>query len=161
MKRKRILGVDPGTQTTGFGIIEVVGHSYLLVEYGVIKPKSTYSLVEKYVHIFDEISSLVDRTKPDALSVETQFVDKNVQSAIKLGMARGAIIIAAAKQGVEVFEYSPMEAKRAVTGNGRSTKPQVSHMVKLLLSLSAIPTPEDASDALSIAIAHANRRKFS
>ncbi len=159
MKGKRILGVDPGTNTTGFGIIEVVGRNYILVEYGVIQPKSTQTLVQKYVHIFDEISLLVNRTKPDALSVETQFVHKNVQTAIKLGMARGAIIVAAAKQGVEVFEYSPMEAKRAVTGNGRSSKPQVSHMVKLLLSLPSLPTPEDASDALSIAIAHANQRK--
>ena len=151
-----ILGVDPGTAVTGFGLIEVIGNSYVLIEYGVIKPKSSLELVHKYVHIYDSIEEIVKRTKPDALSVETQFVHKNVQVAIKLGMARGAIVIAAAKNGVDVFEYSPMEAKRAVTGNGRSSKPQVAHMVKTLLSLSALPTSEDAADALSLAIAHAN-----
>ncbi len=160
MKKNRIiLGVDPGTAITGFGLIEVIGNSYKLIEYGAIKPKASLALSQKYLHIFNEIETLILRTKPDALSVETQFVQKNVQTAIKLGMARGAIVIAAAKNNVDVFEYTPMEAKRAVTGNGGSSKAQVGHMVKTLLSLKAPPTPEDAADALSLAIAHANQRQ--
>lgn len=159
-KKKRILGIDPGTTITGYGIIETSGNSYEFVECGVIKPNPNTSLVEKYVYIFDEITKLVTRTKPIELSVETQFVQHNIQTAMKLGMARGAIIIAAAKLGVDIFEYSPSEAKRAVTGNGRSSKPQVAHMTKVLLSLTSIPTSEDASDALSLAIAHAHQRKF-
>tara|TARA_Y100001970_G_scaffold18822_1_gene21099 strand:- start:21 stop:515 length:495 start_codon:yes stop_codon:yes gene_type:complete len=158
-KNKVILGVDPGTVITGFGLIEVIGNHFKLIEYGAIKPNPKDALPQKYLHIHNGIEALIAKHNPDALSVETQFVQKNVQTAIKLGMARGSIIIAAAKSGIEIHEYTPMVAKRAVTGSGRSSKSQVQHMVKALLALKEIPTPEDAADALALAIAHANQTK--
>lgn len=158
-KNKVILGVDPGTLVTGYGLIEVIGNHFKVIDFGAIKPNPKEPLPKRYLYIHNKIEEQVLKHKPDVLSVETQFVQKNAQTAIKLGMARGCIIIAAVKNDVEVHEYTPMEAKRAVTGNGRSSKVQVQHMVKALLALKEIPQPEDAADALAIAIAHANQTK--
>lgn len=157
-QNKVILGVDPGTVVTGYGVIEVIGNAFKLITFGAIKPKASDPLPQKYLTIFNGIEKLCNKHKPDALSVETQFVKNNPQTAIKLGMARGSIIVAAAKNDIDIFEYAPMVAKRAVTGNGHSSKSQVQHMVKTLLSLKSLPTPEDAADALALAIAHANQK---
>ena len=155
MKHK-ILGVDPGTLITGFGIILVDGNRHYLVDCGTIETKKCATPALKYLMIFEEISRLIETHQPAALSVETQYVDKNVQSAIKLGMARGVITLAAAKQNVPVFEYAPSKAKLAVTGNGSAPKAKVGQMIKLLLGLKEAPSSEDASDALAIALAHAH-----
>lgn len=157
-KSSRILGIDPGTAITGFGVIEIIGNRHIVIEYGTIKPKPSLTLAQKYLHIYDEVSNVILRAMPNAVSIETQFVHKNVQTAIKLGMARGAVVIAAAKQNIEVFEYTPMQAKRAVTGNGSSSKLQVAHMVRALLAIAEPLACEDISDALSLALAHAHAR---
>ena len=155
----KILGIDPGTVVTGWGIIEEIHNAYKLVAFGVIKNKPKLSPSKKYLNIHNEISLLVEEYAPDALSIETQFVDKNVQSAIKLGMARGVAIVAAAKHDVPIYEYTPSKAKRAVTGNGNATKGQVGQMIKILLNLKEIPSPEDAADALALAITHSHYQR--
>ena len=150
-----IIGIDPGTRITGYGLIETVSsRSLQLLDYGCIRPKAQDNLSDRYHAIFSATGALIDRYHPDALAVETQYVQKNPQSALKLGMARGVIIVAARERGVPVFEYSPSKAKLAVVGNGRASKQQVQGMVKMLLNMSTLPTPEDAADALALAICH-------
>jgi len=155
-----ILGIDPGTRITGYGLIKVQNPGFVAVDYGCIKPNASMKLTDRYLFIYNGLEELLEKYSPDALVVETQFVKLNPQSAIKLGMARGIIIVAAKKRGIPVFEYAPTKAKLAVTGNGKSSKFEVQRMVQLLLNLKALPTPEDAADALSIAICHANSLKF-
>jgi crossover junction endodeoxyribonuclease RuvC len=150
-----IIGIDPGTQVTGYGIIEIRGTHYHPLDYGCIRPPPKLKLSERYLILFNAVEELLQKYRPQALSVETQYVDKNVQSAIKLGMARGAAVIAAKRHGLAVFEYAPTKAKLAVVGTGKASKEQVQQMVKLILSLTEIPTPADAADALALAICHA------
>ncbi len=156
LKTPCILGIDPGTRMTGYGLIAFQDHSYFPLDYGCIRPPATFKLSERYLVIFDSIEELIERYHPAALVVETQYVNKNPNSALKLGMARGTVIIAAKRKGIPVFEYAPTEAKRAVAGNGRASKWQVQNMVKHLLKLSHLPQPEDAADALALALCHAH-----
>jgi crossover junction endodeoxyribonuclease RuvC len=156
-----IIGIDPGTIITGFGIIYVDGSSYKAIDYGCIKPPAKYKLTDRHLIIFDGVNELIEKHCPQVLSIETQFVKKNSQTAnhqttIKIGMTRGIVIVAAKKNRLSVFEYSPTQAKRAVVGNGRASKYQVQGMVKQLLSLPKPPFPEDAADALALAICHAH-----
>lgn len=151
-----IIGIDPGTRVTGYGIIRLKGNSYQLIDYGCIKPPANLKLTDRYHIIFEGLDELLHKHQATSLTVETQFVQKNIQSALKLGMARGVVIVAAKRKGLPVFEYTPMQAKKAVVGNGRASKSQVQSMVARLLSLSSLPEPEDAADALAIAICHAH-----
>lgn len=155
-----ILGIDPGTQITGYGIIKSDSGVLHPIDYGCVRPPPSFKLSDRYLIIFDAVEALLESHRPQALVVETQYVHKNPQSAIKLGMARGIIIIAAKRKGIPVFEYGPTEAKSAVVGNGRASKQQVQGMVKLLLNLDKIPSPEDAADALALAICHAHSLRF-
>lgn len=155
-----ILGIDPGTRITGYGIIQFSGQDYKALDYGCIKPPATMKLTDRYHTIFNGIEEIIASHRPQALVVETQFVQKNVQSAIKLGMARGMAILAAKRCGIPVFEYPPTKAKLAVVGTGKASKGQVQSMVQLLLKLPVLPTPEDAADALALAICHAHNAKF-
>lgn len=150
-----ILGVDPGTRITGYGIISFQNQFYSPLDYGSISPPSTLKLSERYLIIHDGIEELIDKYQPTVLVVETQYVHKNVQSALKLGMARGVVMIAAKKRGLSVFQYTPTVAKRAVVGYGGASKFQVQGMVQRLLKLASLPEPEDAADALALAICHA------
>lgn len=151
-----IIGIDPGTTVTGYGVIKYDGYQLTPVDYGCIKPPGHLKLSDRYLIIFNGIEELLIKYLPQTLVVETQFVHKNVQSSLKLGMARGIAILAAKKKQIPVFEYSPTKAKKAVVGNGKASKLQVQMMIKHLLKLSACPTPEDAADALSLAICHAH-----
>jgi crossover junction endodeoxyribonuclease RuvC len=151
-----IIGIDPGTKDTGFGIIEIVGNGYRVLDYGRIRTPSSIKLTDRYLIIYESVTELLEKYQPDVLVVEAQYVHKNVQSAIKLGMARGVIIVAAKKKKMEVFEYYPTQAKRAVVGNGAASKKQVQGMVQRLLNLAEPPEPEDAADALALAICHAH-----
>jgi crossover junction endodeoxyribonuclease RuvC len=155
-----IIGIDPGTLITGYGIILFEDGCAKVIDFGCIKPPSKLKISDRYLIIFEAVDQLLERYKPDVLVVETQFMKKNVQSAIKLGMARGVVLIAAKKRGIPVYEYAPTQAKRAVVGNGHASKGQVQHMVKNLLKLDALPEPEDAADALSLALCHAQAHAF-
>lgn len=151
-----ILGIDPGTLVCGYGIIGLKNRAYLPIDYGCIRPPRTLKLSDRYLVIYDGVTSLILKYRPSVLVVETQYVQKNVQSALKLGMARGTVIIAAKKHGLLVYQYEPTVAKRAVVGNGRASKFQVQGMVQRLLNLTSLPQPEDAADALALAICHAH-----
>lgn len=155
-----IIGVDPGTVVTGYGIIRVEGNRYVAVDYGCIRPPAKENLTARYLVIYNALCELLDKHKPGALAVETQYVQKNVQSAIKLGMARGIIVLAAALRGIPVFEYAPSKAKLAVVGRGSASKEQVRGMIQRLLNLSEPPHPDDAADALALAICHSQAAHF-
>jgi crossover junction endodeoxyribonuclease RuvC len=158
-KKHIILGIDPGTRITGYGVIETDLSSFEPLDFGCIRPSQKLSLHERYLAIHDGIEHLLDTYSIEAVSIETQFVSRNPQSALKLGMAKGVALIAATKRSIPIFEYAPKKAKLAVVGTGSATKEQVQKMVQALLNLAELPTPEDAADALSLAIAHANHLK--
>jgi crossover junction endodeoxyribonuclease RuvC len=155
-----ILGIDPGTRITGYGLIRTLGPTIQPLDFGCIRPPATFALAERYLVIFDAIEELLHRFQPNAVAVESQFVLKNAQSAIKLGMAKGMVLLAAAKRKIPVYEYAPKMAKRAVVGNGAASKFQVQRMIANLLNLPNLPEPEDAADALALAICHANKRNL-
>lgn len=151
-----IFGIDPGTQRTGFGIIKLQGNRLIPVDYGCIRTPANVPLSQKYRIIFESLCTLITTHLPEAVAVETQYVQHNIQSAIKLGMARGAAVLAASTNDIPIYEYSPTRAKKSVVGRGRAGKQQVQKMIQHLLSLATLPEPEDAADALSLAICHAN-----
>lgn len=154
-KKRKILGIDPGTLLTGYGVVEVdERRQFKAIDYGCIRPPARLPLTERYKIIFKGIEELVQVYSPEAIAVETQYIHKNPQSGLKLGMARGVAVLAAALHEIPIFEYAPAKAKRAVVGNGKASKIQVQTMVQKLLSLPSLPTPEDAADALALAICH-------
>ena len=152
----RIIGVDPGSGTTGYGVIDSDGRHYELIEYAGIRSPSRVTFAERLLAISRKLEEVIERLKPQACAVEDIFYAVNVKSALKLGQARGAVLVAAARSGVEVFEYSPLEIKSALVGYGRAEKPQVQEMVRVLLGMKNAPQPLDASDALAVAICHIN-----
>jgi len=151
-----ILGIDPGTRTTGYGLIRMQGHRCETIDFGCIRPPSKQITHERYLTIFNAIEHLLEKHLPEAVSIETQFFHKNAQSAMKLGMARCTVILAALKRGIKVYEYAPRKAKLAVVGHGNASKFQVQKMVQVILNLRETPEPEDAADALALAICHAH-----
>jgi len=153
-----ILGIDPGTRITGYGLIRLNGSALELLDFGCIRPPPTLPLQERYRIIFEGIELLIEKFSPTTIAVESQFVLKNAQSALKLGMAKGMVLLAAARRGIEVTEYTPTKAKLAVVGNGGASKNQVQRMIASLLRLPKIPEPEDAADALALAICHAHNQ---
>lgn len=155
-----ILGVDPGTQITGYGVIESHSTTPKILDFGCIRPPKKLIAPERYLIIFNALDQIIDKFKPDAVAVETQFVYKNVQSAMKLGMARGTVLLAAARKKVSIFEYAPKKAKLAVVGSGNASKEQVQKMIQMLLALPCVPEPEDAADALALALCHAHEAAF-
>ena len=150
----KIFGIDPGSERTGYGCIEVIGSRHHLVIYGSIAAPAHSTFPEKLKHIHSGLVALLARHRPDCVAVETIFYARNVRSALKLGHARGVALLAASEAGLTVVEYAPAEIKRAVVGYGRAEKHQVQQMVKLLLGLDAPPSPHDAADALAVAICH-------
>lgn len=150
----RILGIDPGSRKTGFGVIERLGGKVAYVTSGVIRvPEGT--LPERLKVIFDGITQIVQQQSPDVVAIEQIFMAKNASSALKLGQARGAAITAAVVQDLPVYEYEARKVKQSVVGTGAADKVQVQHMVKALLRLAGTPQ-EDAADALAVALCHAN-----
>jgi crossover junction endodeoxyribonuclease RuvC len=153
-----ILGIDPGTAVTGYGVVSRAADGALtLVECGVIRTSARAPLPERLTQIFEGVSELMDRHAPAAVAVEGVFFGKNVRTAVVLGHARGAILVAASLRGVHVAEYPPAEVKSAVVGTGRATKEQVGYMVKRLLRLRDQPRPDDAADGVAVAICHSFR----
>jgi crossover junction endodeoxyribonuclease RuvC len=150
----RVFGIDPGSNRTGYGCLETDGTRYRLIDCGSLTPPRGASFPERLRAIHEELLSLLERARPDCAVVETIFHARNVRSAIRLGHARGVVLLAASEAGVPVVEYSPAEIKRAVVGYGRAEKPQVQQMVKLLLGLDRLPSPHDVADALAAALCH-------
>lgn len=153
----RILGVDPGSVTTGFGVIDYERGKLILVEHGVITTKRGAELSERLVVIHEGLREVIARTRPQAVAVETPFAGNNVKSLIQLAHARGVVLLAAQSAALQLFEYSPRSVKNAVVGYGAAEKEQVAKMVRMLLpGCGAMKMSADASDALAIAICHAH-----
>jgi crossover junction endodeoxyribonuclease RuvC len=150
----RVFGIDPGCERTGYGCVETNGSRHRIVVCGAITTSAFATFPDKLLAIHSRLAALLQDSRPDSVAVENLFHAVNVRSALKLGHARGVAILAAVEAGLPVFEYAPAEIKRAVVGYGRAEKPQVQHMVKLLLGLATVPTPHDAADALAVAICH-------
>jgi crossover junction endodeoxyribonuclease RuvC len=150
------MGVDPGSETTGYGVIDSDGRNYELVEYAGIRAPVRFTFAERLLIISQKLEEVIERLRPQSCAVEETFFAVNVKSALKLGHVRGVALVAAVRAGVEVFEYSPLEVKSALVGYGRAEKHQVQEMVRLLLGLKEAPEPLDASDALAVAICHVN-----
>jgi len=151
----RIIGIDPGSLKTGFGIIESDGMKSRYLASGCIMVKGD-NLAERLGHIFSSLHDIIAQWQPDEMAIESVFLNKNADSALKLGQARGAAICAGVQHQLPVSEYAPRQIKNAVVGTGSAKKEQVQHMVQMLLGLSGKPSP-DAADALAVAICHANQ----
>lgn len=156
MQRKIILGIDPGTRVTGYGLIACENGKMAPLDFGCIRPHTKMTRNQCYLVLFNALEMLFDRHQPSALAIEMQFVYKNPASALTLGMAKGMAILAAEKRAIPIFEYTPKKAKLAVAGSGAASKQQVQKMIQLLLGLSSCPEPHDAADALALAICHAH-----
>ena len=154
-----ILGVDPGTIITGYGVIDFRKNNFRRLANGCIKLPPSKKLPEKLEIIYNELVNLIKIYKPDEFAIETAFYGKNVQSAMKIGYARGVSLLAAVHNNIPASEYSPGEVKKALVGKGSATKEQVGYMVKTILSLKKVKFKPDESDALAIALCHAFRFK--
>ena len=154
-----ILGIDPGTAKIGFGAIKKK-KNLELIEYGCITTSKDLSTAERLEKLFKELSSLITRLKPDIVAVEEIFFFKNLKTAITVSQARGVILLSAQKKKAQIEEYTPLQVKQAVACYGRADKAQVQKMVKTLLNLEEIPRPDDAADALAIAICCANTKNY-
>jgi crossover junction endodeoxyribonuclease RuvC len=150
----RILGIDPGTVVVGYGIIDSRDDEIALVHFNAITCRQKSPISERLSYIYNKLSEVIARYHPDAVAVEQPFVAKNVKTALAIGKAQAVAILAAANRGIPTYEYSPAQVKRAATNYGASSKEQVQEMVKLQLGMDEIPRPDDAADALAVAICH-------
>jgi len=155
-----ILGIDPGTAITGFGVISNKSGELCKIGYGCINTDSKTEMPDRLVEIHSEINRIINKFKPDVLACEELFFFKNIKTAITVAQARGVVITSARLGKIPVAEYTPLQVKQAITGYGRATKPQMQKMVKVILNLDDVPKPDDAADALAVAICHANSEKL-
>ncbi len=151
---RRILGIDPGTATTGYGVVEEKGRNLKALTSGVIRTEADQPAATRLQIIYREIKALAEEWQPTEAAVEELFFSKNVRTAMSVGQARGVTLLALADAGLEVAEYTPLAIKQAVTGYGNADKGQMQEMMRLLLNLDEIPRPDDAADALAVAICH-------
>lgn len=159
-KNTRILGIDPGFGRVGFGIIDCVGDRYTLVEYGCVETDTKRTFVERLVDISDKLIKIIRTHRPNCAAVEELFFYKNVTTALKVGQARGVILLTLTKAQLAVHEYTPLEVKQSITGYGRADKTQLEAMVKIILGIKKKIRPDDAADALAIALTCASSRKM-
>lgn len=152
----RILGVDPGTAVTGYGVIdEGPRGGVVAVAYGVIQTAAGESVASRLADIYRRMAGLIAEYQPDWLAIEELFFNKNVRTALSVGQARGVTLLAAAQAGLPVAEYTPLQVKQAISNYGRASKQQMQRMVQIILGLAEIPQPDDAADALAVALCHA------
>ncbi|MBR5473163.1 MAG: crossover junction endodeoxyribonuclease RuvC [Clostridia bacterium] len=150
----RILGIDPGYATIGYGIVEYDNFHFKTISYGAITTTPQKVFPDRLCDIFDDVNTLIKTYQPDCLSIEKLYFNTNTTTAIDVAQARGVILLAARKSGIDIFEYTPLQVKQSITGYGRAEKHQVMEMVKNLLGLNAVPKPDDTADALALAICH-------
>jgi crossover junction endodeoxyribonuclease RuvC len=150
----RILGIDPGTGILGFGVIEADKNKAQLVDGGVIRTPAKEDDAVRLQTIFEEITDIITQTKPQVMSVEKLFFAQNVTTAMTVAQARGVVLLAGKQAGLEIFEYTPLQIKQALTGYGRAEKKQIQEMVRVVLGLKEVPKPDDCADALAAAITH-------
>jgi crossover junction endodeoxyribonuclease RuvC len=148
------LGIDPGTAITGYGVVEGEGDSLVVTTYGAVTTPANQPLAQRLQHIYRELRALIAEWHPDSAAVEELFFSKNARTALSVGHARGVALLALTEAGLPIQEYKPAEVKQAVAGYGNAPKQQVQGMVQLLLNLDEMPRPDDAADALAVAICH-------
>ena len=151
-----IMGIDPGFAITGYGILSYSGNKFSVIDYGAVTTSASMKLPERLVILNRRLEELIEKYKPDAVSIEELFFNKNIKTALTVGHGRGVAILSAAKSGVPVYEYTPLQVKQAVVGYGRAEKMQMQQMTKIILNLPEIPKPDDVADALAVAVCHAH-----
>jgi len=155
-----VLGIDPGMAIMGYGVIESSNNAMKVLDYGVVTTPSDMDTPQRLLKIFNSVEELIQQYSPDAMAYEELFFNKNVKTALIIGHARGAAVLAGARKDIDLYEYTPLQVKQAVVGYGRADKQQVQNMVKLLLNLREIPRPDHAADALAVAICHIHSSQF-
>lgn len=156
MSRKRILGIDPGTGICGFGVLSVASHQKPhLITAGTISTPPHTPLADRLLDIYDSLQEIINETEPDVMSIEKLFFNRNITTGITVAEARGVCLLAAKKNGLEIFEYTPLQIKKTLTGYGRAEKKQMQEMVRNYLEMDKIIKPDDAADAVAAAITHA------
>lgn len=155
-----IMGIDPGFAITGYGIVKYEGNKFSPLEYGAVLTKAATPFAQRLLQLDEELTAVIEKYKPEAISVEELFFNKNIKTAIMAAHGRGIALAAAARSGAEVFEYTPLQVKQAVVGYGRAEKAQVQQMVKVILNLPCIPKPDDVADALAVAVCHGHSCKL-
>jgi len=155
-----IMGIDPGTAITGYGVIEVKNNNLAPKEFGCVRTNVKHALEARLAKIYEELIEIMQRNKLNFVVVEQIFFNKNTRTAMAVGQARGVALLAAAHSKIPVVEYTPLQVKQALVGYGRAYKVQVQDMVRILLNLEEIPQPDDVADALGLAICHAHRNDF-
>ena len=155
-----IIGIDPGYAIVGIGVVEYVGNKFRTLEYNAITTSAGMPTVERLKKIYTEMTMYIDKYKPDAVAIEELFFNSNQKTAINVAQARGVLLVAVANKNVPISEYTPLQVKQSVTGYGRADKKQIQSMVKMILGLNVIPKPDDAADALALAICHAHSNKM-
>ncbi len=148
----RIIGIDPGYAIVGFGVLDYDGYKFKPVEYGAVTTEAGMNFPQRLKCIYEDINFILDRFRPDFMAIETLFFTTNQKTAINVAQARGIVVLAAALRNMPVFEYTPLQVKQAVVGYGKAQKNQVMDMTRRILGLAEIPKPDDAADALAIAI---------
>lgn len=156
-----IMGIDPGIAILGYGILDFEGNKYKIIDYGALTTESDVSMPDRLTYLYNGLSLLLNKYKPDAYAIEELFFNKNIKTALTVGHARGVAILAASSLGIPIFEYTPLQVKQAIVGYGRADKKQIQQMVKMLLRLNETPKPDDVADALAVAICHGNSSRFS
>ena len=156
-----IMGIDPGFAITGYGIVKYEGNKFSPVRYGTVLTNAGEPFAQRLMRLDNEICAIIEMYRPDAVAVEELFFNKNLKTAITAAHGRGIALTAAARCGIEVFEYTPLQVKQAVAGYGRADKLQVQQMVRAILNLEEIPKPDDAADALAVAICHGHSYRLS
>lgn len=155
-----VLGIDPGTATTGFGVVSYENNRLKPIDVGVLLTQPTQEMPERLLSIYTDINTLLDRYNPDTVATERLFFDRNVTNALTVGRSIGVVMLAFAQRGLPWAEYTPMQVKMAVTGYGGAEKQQVQFMVTRMLGLKEVPRPDDAADALAVAVCHAHSYKL-
>lgn len=148
------MGIDPGFAITGYGVVKYEGNKFSVIDYGAVTTEASEQLPARLLKLNNGLEEIILKYRPDAVSVEELFFNKNIKTALNVGHGRGVALLSAAKQGIEVFEYTPLQVKQSVVGYGRAEKAQVQQMVKLILNLPKVPKPDDVADALAVAICH-------
>ncbi len=149
-----ILGIDPGYAIVGWGVIEYQGTTHRPIAFGAITTEAHTDFNDRLKHIYDDMVELIEKSKPDVLSIEKLYFNTNTTTAIQVAQARGVILLAAAQAKIPIYEYTPLQVKTAVTGYGKAHKPQVMEMTRRLLHLKEVPKPDDTADALALALTH-------
>jgi crossover junction endodeoxyribonuclease RuvC len=155
-----VLGIDPGIAITGYGLVTDTRQGVVVAAYGVLETPAGRPLCERLLFLDGQLRVLIETHRPDVAAVEELFFSRNVRTAMAVSHARGVVLLAVARAGLRVFEYTPLQVKEAVSGYGRASKLQVQEMVRVLLELDSVPKPDDAADALAVAICHAHSSKL-